>query len=89
MIRSSKQRTLPDVALATGKGRRAGARESGLKLISIHTVAKETLNHTGGFVTQPIGMEVERDPSVLPDRFNYVAVRLQSIASAFQNAGYG
>jgi hypothetical protein len=34
-------------------------------------------------------MEVERDPSVLPDQFNYCEVRFQSKASAFENASYG
>jgi hypothetical protein len=34
-------------------------------------------------------MEVERDPSVLPDRFNYFAVRLEPKSGAFENAGYG
>jgi len=40
-------------------------------------------------MTKPIGMEVESDPGVLPDQFNYRAARFQSIACAFENASYG
>jgi hypothetical protein len=40
-------------------------------------------------MTKPIGVEVERDPGVLPGQFNYCAVRFQSIACAFENASYG
>ena len=86
MIRSPKQRTLPDIPLAARKSRRAPARESGLELISVHTVPEETLSHTGRLMTTPIGMEVERDPGVMSDRFNYCAVRFQFITCAFENA---
>jgi hypothetical protein len=40
-------------------------------------------------MTKPIGMEVDRDPSVLADEFNYCEVCFQSTASAFENACYG
>jgi hypothetical protein len=40
-------------------------------------------------MTKPIGMEVERDPGVPPDQFDYCAVCYQSIACAIENASYG
>jgi hypothetical protein len=40
-------------------------------------------------MTKAIGMEVERDPGVLPDQFQCCTVRFQSIACTFENAGDG
>jgi len=58
------------------------------EIARVHTLTKETFNHTCGFTTKPVGVEVEHDPSVLLDQFNCFAVVLQSISSAFEDASY-
>ena len=88
MVRASKQRTFPEIPLAARKRCWTPAGQSCLKLIPVYTVGQEALSHAEGLRTQPIGMEMQRDSSMPPDRLNGFVVSLHSTTGAFENASY-
>lgn len=88
VIRSTKQRPFPKVTFATWKSGWARARQTCLKLISVHSVAKETLSHVAGHATKPVRMEVEQDPSMLPNQLNCFAVVLKATSGVFEDSQY-
>ncbi len=89
MVGASKQRMFPEIAFAARKRCWTSAGQSCLKLIPVYAIGQEALSHAESTGTQPIGMEMQRDSSMLPDRLNGFVVSLHSTTGAFENAGYG
>ena len=61
MVRAPEQGTFPEIPLAARKRCWTSAGQSCLKLIPVYTFGQKALSHAAGVLSQPIGMEVQRD----------------------------